>query len=166
MAKRYGPYRYEYELGKRNYSATTTVEDFIRTSEKRMRRLAQQSIQDVINDAQLAVGKGGRMRVDTGFLRASGQASLNGMPTGPVRGDKEATKHQYDDGNKPLDPSVTLTLGDGADGFQLGATIYFGWTANYARIREAYDGFLEGAVQKWQQFVAKNTEEIRQRIKK
>ena len=30
-----------------------------------------------------AAGEGGRMRVDTGFLRASGQLSFNGMPTGP-----------------------------------------------------------------------------------
>lgn len=117
--------------------------------------LARQSIQDVIDDAQVPVAKGGRMRVDTGFLRASGQGSLSGMPSGPVRGDnKQPNSYDYD-------PSVTvLQLGN----FQLGNIFYFGWTANYAQIREVYDGFLAVAVQNWPTYVAKNTEEIRQRI--
>lgn len=99
------------------------------------------------------------MRVDTGFLRASGQASLNGMPTGPVRGDS-TDKHHYDNGEK-VSPTVTLNLGE----LKLGSTLFFGWTANYAIYREAYDGFLEGATQNWQKIVNTVTDEIRERIK-
>lgn len=157
MAKRYGPFKYEYELGKRNYSATATVDAFIKESEARMIAIARQSIQNVINDAQHAVAKGGRMRVDTGFLRASGQASYNGMPSGPGRGERKE-KDSYTD----TTAAAVLKLGD----LEIGSTFHFGWSANYARYREAYDGFLEGAVQKWQQFVTANTNELRKRIEK
>lgn len=134
------------------------IADFITVSEKRMLALSRQSIQDVIDDAQLPVAKGGRMRVDTGFLRASGQPSLSGMPTGPVRGDPNATPGSYDFDAQP----TVLALAQ----LQFGSIFYFGWTANYAKYREAYDGFLEGAAQKWAAFVQRNTEKIRQRISK
>ena len=88
------------------------------------------------------------MRVDTGFLRASGQASLNGAPTGPGRPSKGATAGQFGDGSKN-DPQIEATIGK----LKFGATLYFGWTANYARYREAYDGFLISALQNWQQTV-------------
>ena len=97
------------------------------------------------------------MRVDTGFLRASGQASLNGMPSGPSRGErKEPNSYSYNSND------IQVRLGE----MQLGSVFYFGWTAAYARYRELYDGFLEGAVQHWQSIVAFNTDTIRQRIKK
>ena len=35
-------------------------------------------------------------------------------------------------------------------------TIYLGFTASYARPREYRDGFVEGAVQQWQQIVTRN----------
>jgi hypothetical protein len=135
------------------------VEDIVAVLEERMLMLMRQSLQDVINEAQLATKKGGRMRVDTGFLRASGQASLTGMPTGPSRRELTA-KNAYNDGVTP--PNVTVQLGD----LKIGATFYFGWTANYAKYRELYDGFLEGALMNWSRIVAFNTDTIRQRIKK
>lgn len=129
------------------------IDGIIAATDKRLLALTRQSLQDVINDAQTPVAKGGRMRVDTGFLRASGQPSLNGMPTGPARGDPDGT-YTYDGA------SVTLTLAK----LEIGQTFFFGWTAAYARYREAYDGFLEIALQKWTKIVERNTEEIRQRI--
>lgn len=97
------------------------------------------------------------MRVDTGFLRASGQASLNGMPSGPSRGErKEPNSYPYNENN------VEVRLGE----LKLGAVFYFGWTANYARYRELFDGFLEGALMHWARIVAINTDTIRQRIRK
>lgn len=135
---------------------TAQVDEIIAKTDKRMIALARESIQRTINDAQTPVGKGGRMRVDTGFLRASGQPSYNGMPTGPVRGDKtEPNSYATDEG------TVTLALAQ----LTLGAVFYFGWTANYARYREAFDGFLGVAVQKWPDTVAKVTEEIKARLK-
>ena len=139
---------------------TTQVEEIVAVSEKRMIALMRQSLSDVIDNAQLATAKGGRMRVDTGFLRASGQASLNGMPQGPSRGEL-TDRHAYDDGNG-ANPNVDVRLGE----LELGGVFYFGWTAAYARYREVFDGFLEGALQHWPRIVAFNTETIRERIKK
>lgn len=154
---RFGPHRYEFELGKRNYNFSAQVDEFVAKTNKRMLALQRESLQRTVDDAQTPVGKGGRMRVDTGFLRASGQGSLNGMPTGPARGESK-DKFFYDDSDKQ---TVVLTLSE----MKLGATFFFGWTANYAKYREAYDGFLEGAVQKWQQTVDAVTADIKSRIK-
>jgi hypothetical protein len=93
------------------------------------------------------------MRVDTGFLRASGQASLDGMPSGPARG--EAT------GNYEFDPNVSTLVIARA---KLGGKIWFGWTANYARPREAKDAFLRMAVQRWKSIVSQVVTELKQRI--
>lgn len=133
-------------------SFTAQVDDFVLKTEKRMVALVRQSVQEVVDIAQTPVAKGGNMRVDTGFLRASGQMSLTGMPGGPGRGDK----------GKPYNwsaSSVELTLAN----VKVGNTIFFGWSANYAKYREAYDGFLEGAVQKWPAIVTKVCAEIKAR---
>lgn len=135
----------------------TDLEEIITVSDERMIFVARQSIADVIDNAQTAVAKGGRMRVKTGFLRASGQASLLGMPQGPTRGTREEPdSYAY---NEATTESVLGNL-------TLGATFFFGWTANYAEVRELYDGFLEGAMQHWQRIVAFNTDTIRQRVTK
>lgn len=147
---------------RRAYShLATDLEAIALVTEKRMTAVMRASLQDLIDNAQTPTAKGGRMRVDTGFLRASGQASLNGMPTGPERGER-TERHAYDDGNSGLDQSIIVTLGK----LTIGATFYFGWTAAYARYRELYDGFLEGAVQHWPRIVAINTDILRERIKK
>jgi hypothetical protein len=136
-------------------SFTAQVEDIVSTSEKRLNALMRESLSRVIDDMQTPTAKGGRMHVDTGFLRASGQASLNGMPTGPGRGDRE--------GAYVYSPENTINVSIGQ--LKLGSTFFFGWTANYAQYRELYDGFLETALQKWPAIVASVTDDIRKRIK-
>lgn len=133
-------------------SFSASVNDFIDLSKKQMEAVVRQSVQDVVDIAQKPVGKGGKMRVDTGFLRASGQMSLSGMPVGPVRPSDDATPGQY----QPDATNVIVTLGK----YQLGDTIYFGWTANYAKYREVFDGFLISAVQNWPAIVVKNTKSL------
>lgn len=149
MAK-YGPFNYERTLGSRNYNFSATVEGFVTETQKRMRALAMQATQELIEEVQTPTGKGGKMRVDTGFLRASGQMSLTGMPSGPVRGKAR------DKDDKSQDPlygwNNANAIADFAN-FTLGQTIYFGWTANYAKYREAYDGFLISGIQNWQTIV-------------
>ena len=155
-AKRFGPYNYEKKLGDRSYDFKATVDDIISTVDARMTAVVRESVSRTIDIAQTVEGKGGKMRIDTGFLRASGQLSLTGMPTGPVRGEL-TEKNSY-----TADPTViTLELGK----FKLGATLFWVWSADYARVREAYDGFLESAVQKWPQTVATVCEEVKARIK-
>lgn len=126
--------------------------------DQRLIAVARSSFSDVVDIAQTPVAKGGRMRVDTGFLRASGQMSLTGMPQGPVRGDDDATRHQYDNGSAPVDVSILFKA-------KLGAVFHFGWTAAYAGYREIYDGFLEGALQHWGTIFAYHVDQARERIK-
>ena len=157
-----GPHRYQYELGKRNYNFAAQVDAIVAKTEKRMTALARESIQRTIDIAQMPVAKGGKMRVDTGFLRASGQASYNGMPTGETRGEVKGEGEEAKSVNYTYDGTGATTQ---LSKLQLGTIFYFGWTAAYAKYREAYDGFLETAVQKWPDTVAKVTEEIKARIK-
>lgn len=139
---------------------TAQVDEIVTKTNKRMEALIRMSVQDVIDEAQTPVGKGGKMRVDTGFLRASGQLSFDGMPTGPVRGDKTAP-NSYPSPDKYSSTATVLQLAN----FKVGMSVYFGWTANYAKYREAYDGFLVSAVAKWQEIVSKNAAAIMARIK-
>lgn len=128
------------------------VSAMVKKTKNNMSLVVRASLQDVVDLAQLPVAKGGRMRVDTGFLRASGQGSFSGMPTGPVRGEVKVKFH-YDNGGR----STTIVE---LSSMQIGSTFYFGWTAEYAKYREAYDGFLETAVQRWPEIVNKRIEQI------
>ena len=114
------------------------LDQWAKKSKARMLAIAQTATQSVIDDAQRPVGKGGRMRVDTGFLRASGQASLSGLPTGPSRKGEAFGEQDH-----------AAIIGQ----LQLGNSLWFGWTAEYAKYREGYDAFLALAVQNWQSYV-------------
>jgi hypothetical protein len=122
--------------------------------EERLVAVARLSFKDLTNEMSQSTAKGGRMRVKTGFLRASGKASLTGMPSGPLRGDPEQS-YNYDEG-----AGVDLTVGR----FKLGMTLYWGWTAAYAQFREVYDGFMEGAIRHWPRIVAINTDTVRRKF--
>lgn len=132
---------------------TADIEEFVTKSEARLLAVMRNSLQDITNDMQTPVAKGGRMRVKTGFLRASGRASLEGFPTGPNIRPKDALDNSFEyDGQSVVSTLVDMKLGD---------TFYFGWTANYAATRELYDGFLETSIQNWQQYVNANSERYR-----
>lgn len=126
------------------------IEKLIEKTERNMTALVRQSMSDLVDEAQTPVAKGGKMRVDLGFLRASGQLSLTGMPSGLTRAPKDSGNFSYDSSN------VEIQLGK----WKLGTTIYFGWTAEYAIYREAYDGFLSSAVQNFQSIVDRNIERL------
>lgn len=103
------------------------------------------SVQDTVETMLRAVGNGGRMRVDTGFLRASLVASTSAMP-------------QINPAARPEDGGVyTLPNYDAAilaAGQQ--DTLYLGFTASYAGAREVKDGFAEGAFLDWLATVRRN----------
>ena len=123
------------------------VDDWIAKSERLSMAVLQQATQAVINEANTPVAKGGRMRVDTGFLRNSLKANIGSMPSGA------SSPGNWDDSE------VVLTL----IRMQPGQVFYAGWTANYARPREHYDGFLRMATQKWQDQVDAAARQLRQR---
>lgn len=134
---------------------SATVDKIILKTRKRMVAVVRGSVSDTVKGANTPVAKGGKMRVDTGFLRASGRLSLSGMPSGPTRPPDPDGTYDFDGA------AVTATLA----GVDLGDTIYFGWSAEYARVREVYDGFLESELQKWQSTVDDNVRKVKARIK-
>lgn len=131
------------------------IEDFVKETDARMLALYRASVSDLVENAQTPVAKGGRMRVDTGFLRASLRVSKTGMPSGDERGEKDAKYAYNDDGL--VSALASLKMGD---------VLHIGWTANYAKYRELYDGFLEGALMQWARIVAFNTDTLRKRLEK
>lgn len=122
----------------------TQMDTIVIRTQARILAVVRQAISEVAEDAQTPVAKGGRMRVKTGFLRASGVASLNAAPTGPRSGDKKGT-YTWDG------ETINTTLAK----MKIGDAFYFGWTAYYAKYREVFDGFLETATQNWQTHVDK-----------
>ena len=113
------------------------IEAHVERYKRRLRVVAKESVQETVKIAQRPVGDGGRMRVDTGFLRASIAANIGGMPSGESKGDGEAATYT---GNAV---SATLLQWDLKD------TLYVGWTASYSRAREYKDGFMRGATELW-----------------
>lgn len=143
----------------RNYTTMSAdIDAFVQETEERMLSVARQSLKDTIADAQTPVAKGGRMRVDTGFLRNSGTASVGSWPSGDGKRPADAKPGQYvwDEG------SLTRVLA----ALKLDDTFYWGWVANYARARELHDGFLEAAAQNWRGYVTKNINDLRKRLGK
>lgn len=129
------------------------VHDIIRKNERVMTMVAQDSVQRLINATQVPKAKGGKMPVDTGFLRASGRMSLSGVPTGPSRPakDVEAAYGSPD----------TVKV----EGLKLGTAIFWGWTAIYARRQELRNGFLSSNLRNWQKFVDESVREVRNRLR-
>jgi hypothetical protein len=126
------------------------VDAWTRKSERRMEAVFKESTQRLIAEAQTPRGAGGKLPVDTGFLRATGQASLVGPPIGPSRQVEGAPSNDY---------AVVIL------GATIGSTIYFGWTAEYAIYMEARYGFARSAVQNWPLIVARVITEAKARIR-
>lgn len=121
------------------------VKAFADRAEEKLEAVIKKSAEEVFEIAQRPKAQGGRMPVDTGFLRNSLVASLDG---GTVGGGTEA---------------YTLAI----SGMELGQTIFGGWTAEYALHQEygtAYmpgNFYMLGAAQEWQSIVARNAEKVR-----
>lgn len=133
---------------------TEVVSNFVAETEEKGLAIIKLAITKVVEETQIPKAKeGGRMPVDTGFLRSSGAALINGIPSGKTEGRRRLPGET----SKPL-PDYPLTDSFGIINKLLiklkpGDTFYFGWTARYARHAEARDAFLASAVQKWQSFI-------------
>lgn len=137
------------------------IDAWVRASKERQRAVLRESTQRLIDQSQTvgpsvknpSGGEGGKMPVDTGFLRASMAVSFDGMPSGPGRGDADST-YQTDG------QAVTLKLA----GVEVGKTIYAGWVANYAVFMEERYGFMRSAAMNWQMIVDEVTKETKARF--
>lgn len=122
------------------------VEQFAKLTSEDLLRVARQSMQDTVRDAQTPVAQGGSMPVDSGFLRNSLVTEVNARP-----------------------------VSEGADSFllgisqlELGDTLSVAWTADYAVPRHYAVGVGQGgglwrdmAAQKWEMTVRKNARRVR-----
>jgi len=128
----------------------------------------KESVQDLVAAAQQEgpsknnpAGNGGRMRVDTGFLRASFLMSTTAMPAI----DPEA-KPPEDAGPNSI-PYNGEEISAVIANAEIGGILYGGWTASYAAIREfgregePPDAFMRTAAQRWPEIVARNEEKLR-----
>lgn len=95
-------------------------------------------------------GAGGRMPIQTGFLRASIQGAEGQMPAGETtnKSGKEYPAGKTVSG-EPI--SVALLQWDP----NKGTPFFVGWTAAYARYMEYRYGFLRGATEQWDTIVEK-----------
>lgn len=110
-----------------------------------MRDIARESIQDVMDIAQTPKAKGGRMPVDTGFLRNSVASGLNG-----AFGAADSTM-------------IELTIAS----LDIGDIAQFRWTAAYAYFQEVGTAtmtgnhFLSTAAAQWPAIVAANAARVK-----
>jgi hypothetical protein len=125
------------------------VADWVKTSQRALDAVARESAKRLIEDIKTPVGAGGRMPVDTGFLRASGQASTSAMPM--IRRGGPAGGASFMDNAS----EIALVIA----GWNPGDPLFFGFIAEYAAHVEygangrLPAGFVRGGVQKWQAIV-------------
>lgn len=134
------------------------VDAWVRETEARMTAVFRQSAQEVVGEMQRPVGEGGRMPVDTGFLRSSLQVSLNGAPV-PATRENPGGIHGA--------PDVASLVISGAE---LGDRIVASYSANYAPAVEygargrPPRGFVRGAAQQWQSIVRRVAQRLKDRV--
>jgi hypothetical protein len=121
------------------------VKAFADKTADQMLRVAKQSLQDTIRQAQKPTAQGGDMPVDTGFLRNSLVTTVGGVSAG--------------------EGSESYVLGLSA--LQLGDPFQVAWTADYAIARHYMVGTSKGgglwrdkAAQRWSGFVTSNARKV------
>lgn len=140
-----------------------TVSAWVAEKKTRMVAVRNESVQRTIEIAQTPRGKGGNLRVDTGFLRASlmfaaGDANFT-LRENPKPDAPKGSLDSYNPGQ------LTLILA----GTPLGKPIVAVWTANYARPREygargqAGDRWVGLAAQQWLRIVDEVSREAQAR---
>lgn len=149
-------------MGKFDFNKDFSVKmnKIINNVEEKMFAVFKDSFQDVIEEASTPVGAGGKLRVDTGFLRSTGSGALNAVP----RGESEGRKREPGEiGILPEYSNYDFTNSLQSLLLQMKPdnTIYWGWSANYAKYRELYDGFLVSACQNWKTYVENNTRRLK-----
>ena len=115
--------------------------------------IARESTQEVIDKAQTTRAKGGNMPVLTGFLWNSGRTNIGSPPMGPGKGDPKGT---YVFNPQTVEADIAR--------WQRGQTMYFGWTAAYARDQEVKNGFAATAAQDWSNIVKRNEAKVKKRL--
>ena len=133
---------------------SASVDAWVRKTRARQDAVHRRAAELLFEASNLPVAKGGKMPVDLGFLRASFDASLHGMPVGPTRPGEGAAADNA--GNI----AAVLTSASITD------TIWAGWTAVYARRQEyEHHGFARSAADRWGEFVDRAAREAKASIR-
>lgn len=136
----------------RNFAAS--VDDWVKETETRMLAVFRESTKRVASIAN------NNIPVDTGFARASQQASTEAMP--PIVDGKKGQEGK-------VYPASFGQVSGVISNAQLGQTIYIGWTASYVlpleygHSKQAPAGFVRLAAAQWPRIVAEVTVEAKAR---
>lgn len=120
-------------------------------SRLRMMAVARDAAQEVTEQVLKPRAKGGRMPVDTGYLRNSAHADINVMPEGD----------SFYDSSDAAGERVAESTASAILRFQAGDKYYLGFTANYARYMEAKYAFIRLAAQNWDRTVSESVRRVR-----
>jgi hypothetical protein len=141
-------------------SFAASVSRWVSETEQRIEAVRKQATQEVFEEARRPRGEGGKMRVDTGFLRNTAVASLSAMP--PI--DKNARPvpgQSYKDNSS----AIALIIAQSKPG----DTVYLGFVAAYSAERELGargqppDAFARSAAEQWQSIVRRVSQRAQQR---
>lgn len=138
-------------------SFSRDIKQFTGKYQKRLEATAKTAVQNLRDEIQATQGEGGRLRVDTGFLRASFGWNVGSLPSGPSENDGERT----------FGPSETVSgqpLAVALAQWDFSQPLYGGFTAEYARFREYRDGFMRGGTEKWDRIVDSAAKRAKARI--
>ena len=131
-----------------------TVDQLAKRYEGRMRAIVRTAVQETVSMAQRPKNSGGHMPIQTGFLRASIQAAVHSMPSGPSTNQGgHGGKRIYGPGSQAAGEPVPVALLNWNP--NSGDPLFVGWTANYARAMESKYGFMRLAAGKWDSTVKK-----------
>jgi hypothetical protein len=139
-------------------SFSAAVSQWVAATEQRSRAVFQESAQRIVEIAQKPVGAGGNMPVDTGFLRRSVAASLDGS-TPPLRENPGGFEADYN----PAQVNLVISRA------RMGDVITIGYGANYATYVEFGAGGRQGrrfvglAAQQWPRVVDEVSREAKTR---
>lgn len=104
-------------------SFEATVSKHMAQYEVKLKEARDRTVMNIVNEAQKTVSRGGRMPVDTGYLRRSIRGALGRAP-------------KQTDGS-PMSAVLSAGLSD---------DIVIGWHAEYAWYQEITRGFMRGAL--------------------
>lgn len=137
------------------------IEDWAKDSEILLQGIFRESAQRVTNAMTLARGLGGNLPVDTGYLRASIQASKTAPPPiNPTSKGNEGQPYAFNAG--PINMVI--------EGAKLGETVFITATAsysahvNYGTSKQPAALFVEQAAQQWPQIVTQVQNELKGRL--
>lgn len=124
-----------------------TVSDWVKRQELAMEAVVKEAAQDLAEDVTTPRAKGGRLPVDTGFLRNSIAAAVNSIPSGEP-------SDVFD-----MQPTILAI-----NKVKAGDRLVIGFTAEYARAMEFKYFFVRSAAQNWPTHVTNATKRVEKAI--